>query len=99
MSEFNNKIQELSRTLDDRSDKLGALDSLLMQDRLKKENASVRDAREDKVVLLGIWRAYRSFYGKERISMKALISSPPRARPLWQRRGVVVYSDYPFRIW
>ena len=35
--EMGNKIQELSAILDDRSDKLGALDSLLMQDRLKKK--------------------------------------------------------------
>ena len=35
--EFSNQIQELSRTLDDRTDKLGALESVLMQDRLKKK--------------------------------------------------------------
>ena len=35
--EFNNKLHELSRIVDDRADKLGALDSLLMQDRLKKK--------------------------------------------------------------
>lgn len=35
--EVSNKIQELSLILDDRADKFGALDSVLMQDRLKKK--------------------------------------------------------------
>src|SRR5687768_3879668 len=35
--EVSNKIQEMSRILDDRADKLDALDSMLMQDRLKKK--------------------------------------------------------------
>ena len=36
-SEVSNKMQELSLILDDRADKLGALDSVMMQDRLKKK--------------------------------------------------------------
>lgn len=35
--EISNKIQEMSLILDDRADKFGALDSVLMQDRLKKK--------------------------------------------------------------
>lgn len=37
LDEFNRQVDDLSRLLDDRSDKLGILDSLLMQDRLKKK--------------------------------------------------------------
>jgi murein DD-endopeptidase MepM/ murein hydrolase activator NlpD len=37
MSEFNDMLAEISRVLDDRSDKLGVLDSLLMDDRLARK--------------------------------------------------------------
>lgn len=37
LDEFHRQVDDLSRLLDDRSDKLGILDSLLMQDRLNKK--------------------------------------------------------------
>ncbi len=37
MAEFNDMLAEISRVLDDRSDKLGVLDSLLMDDRLARK--------------------------------------------------------------
>ena len=37
VTDFNQMLDEISRTLDDRSDKLGALDSLLLDDRLARQ--------------------------------------------------------------
>jgi murein DD-endopeptidase MepM/ murein hydrolase activator NlpD len=37
LDEFSRKMNELSLTLDDRTDKLGALDAFLLQDRLRKK--------------------------------------------------------------
>lgn len=92
--EFNNKIQELSRILDDRSDKFGALDSVLMQDRLKKKMlpstipVSTRWYSSSFGVRIDPFTGRSAFH--EGVDFTALTGTPIVA----SAGGVVVYSDY-----
>lgn len=92
--EFNNKIQELSRILDDRSDKFGALDSVLMQDRLKKKMlpstipVSTRWYSSRFGVRIDPFTGRSAFH--EGVDFTAITGTPIVA----SAGGVVVYSDY-----
>lgn len=93
-AEFNNKIQELSHALDDRSDKLGALDSLLMQDRLKKKMLPSVMPVNTKWFSSGFGTRIDPFSGRrvfhEGVDFTAAIGTPIVAAA----GGVVVYSDF-----
>ena len=92
--EMGNKIQELSAILDDRSDKLGALDSLLMQDRLKKKMLPSVMPIEAKWYSSGFGVRIDPFTGRsafhEGVDFTATTGTPIKAAA----SGVVVYSDY-----
>ncbi len=92
--EFNNKIQELSLILDDRADKLGALDSVLMQDRLKKKMLPSIMPVNTKWYSSGFGVRIDPFTGRsafhEGVDFTAATGTPIVAAA----GGVVVYSDY-----
>ena len=92
--EFNNKIEELSRILEDRTDKLGALDSLLMQDRLRKKMLPSVMPVEAKWYSSGFGVRIDPFSGRsafhEGVDFTAAMGTPIVAAA----GGVVVYSDY-----
>ena len=92
--EFNNKIEELSRVLEDRSDKLGALDSLLMQDRLRKKMLPSVMPIDAKWYSSGFGVRIDPFSGRsafhEGVDFTAAVGTPIVAAA----GGVVVYSDY-----
>lgn len=94
LDEFTRQMDDLSRLLDDRSDKLGILDSLLMQDRLKKKMLpSVRPVNGGFYSSNFGWRI-DPFTGKnafhEGVDFVAESGTPVVAAA----GGVVVYSDY-----
>ncbi|SCY18438.1 Peptidase family M23 [Nitrosospira sp. Nl5] len=92
--EFNNKIQELSLILDDRADKLGALDSVLMQDRLKKKMLPSIMPVSTKWYSSGFGVRIDPFTGRsafhEGVDFTAATGTPIVAAA----GGVVVYSGY-----
>jgi murein DD-endopeptidase MepM/ murein hydrolase activator NlpD len=92
--EFNNKIEELSRVLEDRTDKLGALDSLLMQDRLRKKMLPSVMPVDAKWYSSGFGLRIDPFSGRsafhEGVDFTAATGTPIVAAA----GGVVVYSDY-----
>lgn len=92
--EFNNRIHELSRTVDDRADKLGALDSLLMQDRLRKKMLPSVMPVNAKWYSSGFGARIDPFTGRsafhEGVDFIAATGTPIVAAA----NGVVVYSDY-----
>ncbi len=92
--EFNSKINELSLTLNDRTDKLGALDTFLLQDRLKKKTLPTLAPVEVKWFTSSFGLRIDPFTGKsafhEGIDFIAEIGTPIMAAA----GGVVVYSDY-----
>ena len=93
LSEFSNQIQELSRALDDRSDKLGALESLLMEDRLKKKMVPSVMPIDAKWYSSGFGFRIDPFSGRrvfhEGVDFMAEVGTPVVAAA----GGVVVYSD------
>jgi len=94
LGEFSRKIQDLSLTLEDRTDKLGALDSLLMQDRLKKKMLpSIMPVDSEWYSSNFGWRI-DPFTGKnafhEGVDFVVETGTPVMAAA----GGVVVYSDY-----
>jgi murein DD-endopeptidase MepM/ murein hydrolase activator NlpD len=93
-AEFNNQIQELSHALDDRSDKLGALDSLLMEDRLKKKMLPSVMPVNTKWFSSGFGPRIDPFSGRrvfhEGVDFTAAIGTPIVAAA----GGMVVYSDF-----
>jgi murein DD-endopeptidase MepM/ murein hydrolase activator NlpD len=92
--EFNSRIQELSRIVDDRADKLGALDSLLMQDRLRKKMLPSVMPVNAKWYSSGFGARIDPFTGRsafhEGVDFIAATGTPIVAAA----NGVVVYSDY-----
>ena len=93
-AEFNSKIQELSLALDDRSDKLGALDSLLMQDRLKKKMLPSVMPVNTKWYSSGFGVRIDPFTGR-RIFHEGVDFSAATGTPIVAAAGgVVVYSDF-----
>jgi murein DD-endopeptidase MepM/ murein hydrolase activator NlpD len=92
--ELNNRIQELSRIVDDRADKLGALDSLLMQDRLRKKMLPSVMPVNAKWYSSGFGSRIDPFTGRsafhEGVDFIAATGTPIVAAA----NGVVVYSDY-----
>lgn len=92
--EFNSKMNELSLTLDDRTDKLGALDAFLLQDRLKKKTLPTLAPVEARWFTSGFGLRIDPFTGKnafhEGVDFIAEIGTPVMAAA----GGVVVYSDY-----
>jgi murein DD-endopeptidase MepM/ murein hydrolase activator NlpD len=92
--EFNSKMNELSLTLDDRTDKLGALDAFLLQDRLKKKTLPTLAPVEARWFTSGFGLRIDPFTGKnafhEGVDFIAEIGTPVMAAA----GGVVVYSEY-----
>ncbi|MDE2365370.1 MAG: M23 family metallopeptidase [Betaproteobacteria bacterium] len=92
--ELSSKIEELSRVLEDRSDKLGALDSMLMQDRLKKKMLPSVMPVDAKWYSSGFGMRIDPFSGRsafhEGVDFMAAKGTPIVAAA----GGVVVYSDY-----
>ena len=92
--EFNSKMNELSLTLNDRTDKLGALDTFLLQDRLKKKTLPTLAPVEASWFTSGFGLRIDPFTGKnafhEGVDFIAEIGTPVMAAA----GGVVVYSDY-----
>jgi murein DD-endopeptidase MepM/ murein hydrolase activator NlpD len=92
--EFSNQIQELSRALDDRSDKLGALESLLMEDRLRKKMVPSVMPIDTKWYSSGFGLRIDPFSGKrvfhEGVDFMAEVGTPVLAAA----GGVVVYYDH-----
>ncbi|MDN5752851.1 MAG: M23 family metallopeptidase, partial [Nitrosospira sp.] len=92
--EFNDKIQELSLILDDRADKLGALDSVLMQDRLKKKMIPSIMPVNTKWYSSGFGVRIDPFTGRsafhEGVDFTAATGTPIVAAA----GGIVVYSGY-----
>jgi murein DD-endopeptidase MepM/ murein hydrolase activator NlpD len=93
-AEFNNKIQELSYMLDDRTDKLGALDSMMMQDRLKKKMLPSVMPVNTKWYSSGFGVRIDPFSGK-RVFHEGVDFSAATGTPIVAAAGgVVVYSDH-----
>ena len=92
-TEFNHKLQELSNMLDERTDKLGALDSLLRHDRLTKYVLPSKMPIETDWYSSGYGYRIDPFTGKrafhEGVDFSAEIGTPITAAA----GGVVVYSD------
>ncbi|MCX7183795.1 MAG: M23 family metallopeptidase [Nitrosospira sp.] len=92
--EFNSKMNELSLTLNDRTDKLGALDTFLLQDRLKKKTLPTLAPVEARWFTSSFGLRIDPFTGKsashEGVDFIAEIGTPIMAAA----GGVVVYSDY-----
>ncbi len=92
--EFNSKMNELSLTLNDRTDKLGALDTFLLQDRLKKKTLPTLAPVEARWFTSSFGLRIDPFTGKsafhEGVDFIAEIGAPIMAAA----GGVVVYSDY-----
>jgi len=92
--EFNSKMNELSLTLNDRTDKLGALDAFLLQDRLKKKTLPTLAPVEARWFTSSFGLRIDPFTGKsafhEGVDFIAEIGTPVMAAA----GGVVVYSDY-----
>lgn len=91
--EFNHKLQELSNMLDERTDKLGALDSLLRHDRLSKYVLPSEMPVETNWYSSGYGYRIDPFTGKkafhEGVDFSAEVGTPIKA----SAGGVVVYSD------
>ena len=92
--EVSNKIQEMSLILDDRADKFGALDSVLMQDRLKKKMLPSVMPVSTKWYSSGFGVRIDPFSGRsafhEGVDFTAAIGTPIVAAA----GGVVVYSGF-----
>ncbi|SFE97723.1 M23 family metallopeptidase [Nitrosomonas sp. Nm166] len=92
-SEFNHKLQELSKILDERTDKLSALESLLRRDRLTKYVLPSAMPVETDWYSSGYGYRIDPFTGKkafhEGVDFSAEIGTPIKAAA----GGVVVYSD------
>ncbi len=92
-TEFNHKLQELSNMLDERTDKLGALDSLLRHNRLTKYVLPSKMPVETDWYSSGYGYRIDPFTGKrafhEGVDFSAEIGTPITAAA----GGVVVYSD------
>lgn len=92
-SEFNHKFQELAMMLDERTDKLSALDSLLRRDRLAKYVVPSAMPVETDWYSSGYGYRIDPFTGKkafhEGVDFSAEIGTPIKAAA----GGVVVYSD------
>lgn len=92
-TEFNHKLQELSNMLDERTDKLGALDSLLRHDRLTKYVLPSKMPVETDWYSSGYGYRIDPFTGKrafhEGVDFSVEIGTPIKAAA----GGVVVYSD------
>ncbi|MDO8334709.1 MAG: M23 family metallopeptidase [Nitrosomonas sp.] len=91
--EFNHKLQALSNMLDERTDKLGALDSLLRHDRLSKYVLPSEMPVETNWYSSGYGYRIDPFTGKkafhEGVDFSAEVGTPIKA----SAGGVVVYSD------
>ncbi len=91
--EFNHKLQELSNLLDERTDKLGALDSLLRHDRLTKYVLPSEMPVETDWYSSGYGYRIDPFTGKrafhEGVDFSAEVGTPIKAAA----GGIVVYSD------
>jgi murein DD-endopeptidase MepM/ murein hydrolase activator NlpD len=92
--EFNNKIQELSRILDDRADKLGALDSVLMQDRLKKKMLPSIMPISTRWYSSGFGVRIDPFTGRSVFHEGVDFTAVTGTAIVAAAGGVVVYSDY-----
>lgn len=92
--EFSNQIQELSRTLDDRTDKLGALESVLMQDRLKKKMLPSVLPVNTKWYSSGFGPRIDPFSGKSHFHEGVDFSAATGTPIVAAAGGVVVYSDH-----
>lgn len=92
--EFSNQIQELSRTLDDRTDKLGALESVLMQDRLKKKMLPSVLPVNTKWYSSGFGMRIDPFSGKSHFHEGVDFSAATGTPIVAAAGGVVVYSDH-----
>lgn len=92
--EFNSKMNELSLTLNDRTDKLSALDTFLLQDRLKKKTLPTLAPVEARWFTSSFGLRIDPFTGKsafhEGVDFIAEVGTPIMAAA----GGVVVYSDY-----
>lgn len=92
--EFNRKMNELSLALDDRTDKLGAIDTFLLQDRLKKKSLPTLAPVEARWFTSSFGLRIDPFTGKsafhEGVDFIAEVGTPIMAAA----GGVVVYSDY-----
>ncbi|HKX52718.1 MAG TPA: M23 family metallopeptidase [Nitrosospira sp.] len=93
-TEFNSQIQELARMLDDRTDKLDALDSLLMEDRLRKKFLPSAMPVEGKAYSSGFGLRIDPFSGKRHFHEGIDFIMPAGSPILAAAGGVVVYSDY-----
>ncbi len=91
--EFNHRLQALSNMLDERTDKLGALDSLLRHDRLSKYVLPSEMPIETNWYSSGYGYRIDPFTGKkafhEGVDFSAEVGTPIKA----SAGGVVVYSD------
>lgn len=91
--EFNHKLQELSYMLDERVDKLGALDSLLRHDKLSKHILPSEMPVETDWYSSGYGYRIDPFTGKrafhEGVDFSAAVGTPIKAAA----GGVVIYSD------
>ena len=92
--EFNNKIQELSRILDDRADKFGALDSVLMQDRLKKKMLPSIMPVSTRWYSSGFGVRIDPFTGRSVFHEGVDFTAATGTSIVAAAGGVVVYSDY-----
>lgn len=92
-SEFDHKLQELSYMLDERVDKLGALDSLLRHDKLSKHILPSEMPVETDWYSSGYGYRIDPFTGKrafhEGVDFSAAVGTPIKAAA----GGVVIYSD------
>ncbi len=93
-SEFDDQLQELSNMLNERTDKLGALDSLLRYDRITKFVLPSEMPVETDWYSSGYGYRIDPFTGKrafhEGVDFAAEIGSPIKAAA----SGVVIYSDH-----
>jgi len=91
--EFENKVQDLSRTIDDRMGKLETLDSLLRQDRLKKKMLPSIMPVKVKWYSSGFGSRIDPFTGKRAFHKGIDLVAEVGAPIIAAAGGVVVYSD------
>lgn len=94
LGEFNQRLADLARLMDDRTDKLGVLESLLMQDRLAKKMLPSAQPVPDGAYSSNFGWRIDPFTGRNAFHEGVDFVAESGTAIVAAAGGVVVYSDY-----